>query len=86
MILFKMEGVLINVLLRYNLDAILKIKMAAKIGKIQLGIHPEKSYFGPIYVLNFILLSKVHNSPKICYISALLILVNPYFAHIISEK
>ena len=43
-----------NILLRCNPDAILKIKMAANIGKIQLGIYPEKSYFGP----DFMLLSK----------------------------
>ena len=44
----------------YKAVAILKIKMAAKIGKIQLGIHPEKSSFfvQSNYVPNFMLLSK----------------------------
>ena len=44
----KWEMALINVLLIYNSDAILKIKMAAKTNKLQLDIHPEKSYFGPV--------------------------------------
>ena len=45
--LYEMEGSMININM-YNEVAILKIKMAAKIGKIQLGIHPEKSSFCPI--------------------------------------
>ena len=37
--LYEMKGTLINIKLTYDVDAILKSKMAAKIGRIQLGIH-----------------------------------------------
>ena len=52
----------------FNPDVILKIKMAAKIGKIQLGIHPEKFIFWSnlaMCQISRFFFQKVHNSPKI---------------------
>ena len=40
--------------------------------KIQLGIHPENSSFGPIYTKFHAFIKKCIIRPKICHISALL--------------